>query len=147
MAGRTSKVCMRLLPTASLLLLTLARAEAAQVPAGVRVPASPEPTARVGAPQAPAAARIPASPAPTAPTVGVIDYYGLNKVTRDRVQKTLGFKEGDPFPASKANVEERLDEISGVVESHLEAVCCDEGKMVLYVGIEERGSAHFDLRE
>jgi len=147
MAGRASKVCMRLLPTASLLLLTLTRVEAAQAPAGVRVPASPAPAARAGAAQAPAAARVPISPEPTAPTVGVIDYYGLNKVTRDRVQKALGFKEGDPFPASKGNVEERLDEIPGVVESHLEAVCCDQGKIVLYVGIEERGAAHFDLRE
>ncbi len=144
MGGRASIVCMRLL-TASLLLATFSRAGAAQAPAGVRVPASPAPTARAGAAQAPS--RPPVSAAPTAPTVGVIDFYGLNKVTRDRIQKTLGFKEGDPFPASKGNVEERLDEIPGVVESHLEAVCCDEGKMVLYVGIEERGAAHFDLRE
>jgi hypothetical protein len=141
MGGRASKVCMRL-RTASILLLALPCVRAAQAP-----PASPAPTARAGTTQAPAAARVPASPAPTAPTVGIIDYYGLNKVTRDRLQKTLGFKEGDPFPASKANVEERLDEIPGVVQSHLEAVCCDEGKIVLYVGIEERGAVHFDLRE
>jgi hypothetical protein len=147
MDSRTSIVCMRLLPTALLLLITLVQVASAQAPAGVRVPASPAPTARAGATQAPAAARVPASPEPTAPTVGVIDYYGFNKVTRERVQKTLGFKEGDPFPASKANVEERLDEIPGVVESHLEAVCCDQGKIVLYVGIEERGAVHFDLRE
>jgi hypothetical protein len=146
MLGRASKVCMRLL-TASLLLVTLSRVGAQQTPAGVRVPTSPAPAAHAGATPAPAAVRIASSPAPTAPTVGVIDFYGLNKVTRDRVQKTLGFKEGDPFPASKANVEERLDEIPGVVESHLEAVCCDEGKIVLYVGIEERGAVHFDLRE
>jgi len=139
---------MRRLSTASFLLVTLVRVAAAQAPpAGVRIPVSPAPAARAGAAQAPAAVRVPSSPAPTAPTVGVIDYYGLNKVTRDRIQKTLGFKEGDPFPASKGNVEERLDEIPGVVESHLEAVCCDEGKIVLYVGIEERGSVHFDLRE
>jgi hypothetical protein len=97
--------------------------------------------------QTPAAVRVSTSPPPTAPTVGVIDFYGLNKVTRARIRATLGFKEGDPFPASKANVEERLDEIPGVIESHLEAVCCDQGKMVLYVGIEERGAVHFDLRE
>ena len=40
-----------------------------------------------------------------------------------------------------------LDSLPGVVESHLEAVCCDGTRMVLYVGIEERGAAHFDLRE
>ncbi len=98
--------------------------------------------------QAPVPA-VPVVSAPTlsSPTVGVIDFYGLNKVSQDRIRKTLGFREGDPFPPSKANVEERLDEIPGVVESHLEAVCCDGGKIVLYVGIEERGAPHFDLRE
>ena len=85
--------------------------------------------------------------AQTPPTVGVIDFYGLNKLTQDRIRKTLGFKEGDPFPRSKATVEEQLDALPGVVESHLEAVCCDGTRMVLYVGIEERGAAHFDLRE
>ena len=147
MGGRTSKLCMRLLPTASLLLLALVQGATAQTPAGVRVPTSPAPTARAGAAQPPKPVPVAASPAPTAPTIGVIDFYGFNKITRDRIQKTLGFKEGDPFPSSKANVEERLDEIPGVVESHLEAVCCDEGKIVLYVGIEERGAVHFDLRE
>ena len=154
MDGRASKLCMRRLSTGSFLLVALVRVATAQAPpAGVRVPVSPAPAARAGAVQAPVSAQAPvavpvrSSLAPTAPTVGIIDYYGLNKVTRDRIQKTLGFKEGDPFPASKGNVEERLDEIPGIFESHLEAVCCDEGKIVLYVGIEERGAAHFDLRE
>ncbi len=85
--------------------------------------------------------------AQTPPTVGVIDFYGLNKLTQDRLRKSLGFHEGDPFPRSKAAVEEALDSLPGVVESHLEAVCCDGTRMVLYVGIEERGAPHFDLRE
>jgi len=94
-----------------------------------------------------ASAQVPVAPAVSAPVVGVIDFYGLNKVSVDRIRKTLAFKEGDPFPPSKANVEERLDALPGVIESHLEAVCCDGSRIVLYVGIEERGSAHFDLRE
>src|SRR5262249_1467520 len=95
MVRRASILCMRLLPTVSFLFIALSPFASAQQPAAVRVATSPE---------------------PTAPTVGVIDFYGLNKITRDRIRKTLGFKEGDPFPASKANVEERLDEIPGVVE-------------------------------
>ncbi len=40
-----------------------------------------------------------------------------------------------------------MDKVPGVVESHLEAVCCEGGQMILYVGIEEKGAVHFDLRE
>ncbi|MEO8052328.1 MAG: hypothetical protein ABI833_18110 [Acidobacteriota bacterium] len=138
---------MRLLQTASLLLTLLASSASAQTPSvSVSSPRGGAPPAVTPPPRTTASSAT-ISAAPTAPTVGVIDFYGLNKVTRDRVRKTLDFKEGDPFPSSKANVEERLDAIPGVVESHLEAVCCDEGKMVLYVGIEERGAVHFDLRE
>jgi len=84
---------------------------------------------------------------PVEPSIGVIDFYGLNKTPEDRLRKTLGFKESDPFPRSKADVEEHLDALPGIVESHLEAVCCDGNKMVLYVGIEEKGAPHFDVRE
>jgi hypothetical protein len=82
-----------------------------------------------------------------APVIGIIDFYGLQRVSPERIRKTLGFKEGDPLPPSKADVEERLDEIPGVVASHLEAVCCDSGKAILYVGLQERGTAVFDVRE
>ena len=92
-------------------------------------------------------APLTSSATPVAPRIGMIDFFGLNKVSEDRLRKTLGFRDGDPFPRSKADVEEHLDALPGVVESHLEAVCCDAGRMVLYVGIEERGAAHFDLRE
>ena len=81
----------------------------------------------------------------SAPRIGVLDYYGLHKITPARIQRVLSTKEGDPFPTSKGDVEERLEQIPGVVRSHLEAVCCDDGKAVLFVGIEERGAAHFEF--
>jgi len=79
--------------------------------------------------------------------IGILDFYGLRKVPEAQVRKVLGVREGDPLPPSKGAAEERLDKIKGVYESHLEAVCCEEGRMVLYVGIEEPGAAHFDLRD
>jgi hypothetical protein len=79
--------------------------------------------------------------------VGVIDFYGLRKISESQVRKILGVREGDLLPASKGDAEAKLDQIPGVVESHLEAVCCDAGRTILYVGIEERGATHFDLRE
>ena len=81
------------------------------------------------------------------PRIGIIDFYGLRKVSEAKVRKALGVREGDPLPRSKGDAEERIDAVPGVVESHLEAVCCDAGKMILYVGIEEKGAIHFDLRE
>ena len=83
----------------------------------------------------------------TAPRIGILDFYGLHKVQDSKLRQALGVREGDPLPASKGDAEDRLDAVSGVAESHLEAVCCEDGKMILYVGIEERGAPHFDLRE
>lgn len=56
------------------------------------------------------------------PRIDVVDFYGLNKTPEAKVRVALGAKEGEPLPASKGDAEERLDEIPGVVESHLEAV-------------------------
>jgi len=80
------------------------------------------------------------------PRVDVIDFYGMHKTPEAKVREALGMKEGDPLPASKGDVEERLDNIQGIAESHLEAVY-DARKMILYVGLEERGAPHFDIRE
>jgi hypothetical protein len=87
------------------------------------------------------------TPLAIAPKIGLIDVYGLRKVPAAKVMQALGVREGDPLPPSKGDAEERLNAVEGIVESHLEAVCCEEGRMILYVGIEERGVTHFDLRE
>jgi hypothetical protein len=79
--------------------------------------------------------------------VDVLDFYGLRKVTESQIRKALGVREGDRLPPSKGDAETKLDQIPGVVEAHLEAVCCDGGQTILYVGIEEKGAPHFDLRE
>ena len=79
--------------------------------------------------------------------VDVLDFYGLRKTSESQIRKTLGVREGDRLPPSKGDAEAKLDLLPGVVESHLEAVCCDNGQTILYVGIEERGAPHFELRE
>lgn len=78
------------------------------------------------------------------PPVGVIDYYGVRKVPRKALEAALGLQEGQPLPRSKGDVEERLEKVPGVVGARLEAVCCEEGKAILYVGIQERGAPRFD---
>ena len=82
------------------------------------------------------------------PKVDVLDFFGLGKIPEGAHPKGFGIqREGDPFPPSKGDLEEKLDAQPDVVESHLEAVCCDAGSAILYVGIEEKGAIHFDVRE
>jgi len=63
-----------------------------------------------------------------------------------RIIQALGVREGDPLPASKASSEEKLETVPGVTRALLEAVCCDNGKTVLFVGIEERLARHSEFR-
>ncbi|MGH9558022.1 MAG: HEAT repeat domain-containing protein [Bryobacteraceae bacterium] len=81
------------------------------------------------------------------PRIGIVDYYGLHKVPQFKVLAALGVRDGDPLPRSKGDAEQRIEQVPGVIEAHLEAVCCDQGKTILYVGVEEKGATHFDLRE
>ncbi len=64
-----------------------------------------------------------------------------------KVRKELGIKEGDALPRSKGATEERIEDIPGITEARLEAVCCDDAKRaILYVGVEEKGAPHFNYR-
>ena len=47
-----------------------------------------------------------------APKVSSIDFYGLQHMKEDRLRKALGFKPGDSLPASKADIEEQLEQVS-----------------------------------
>ena len=81
------------------------------------------------------------------PKIGIIDYFGLKKANRERIDKALGVKTGDPLPKSKGEVELQLELVNGVVRASLEAVCCTNGEAVIYVGILEKGAPVFEYRE
>jgi hypothetical protein len=80
-----------------------------------------------------------------APRIGVVEIYGAHRVSLQKIRSTLGVTEGGSLPASKGNLEDKLDKIPGVVASRLEAACCLDGKTILYVGIEERGAPHIEF--
>jgi hypothetical protein len=81
-----------------------------------------------------------------APTIGIIEFYGLRKVPEARVRKALGVAEGDKLPGNKPRIEDRIAEVPGIVAANISAACCTDGKAILYVGIEEKGARHFDVR-
>ena len=80
------------------------------------------------------------------PKIGDINFYGLRKLAPDKILSALELKSGDPLPPSKGDLEDRLELMPGVAAAHVEAVCCDGANAILFIGIEERGAAHFDTR-
>ncbi len=81
------------------------------------------------------------------PRIGAIEFYGREKVPQEKLLAALGAQPGDRLPASKGDVEERLETVPGVVRANLEAVCCEDGKAILFVGIQEPGSTVFEVRD
>lgn len=80
------------------------------------------------------------------PRIGFIEIYGARKVPEVRILKALGVHVGDPLPRSKYEAEDRIDSVPGIVTTRLEAACCEQGKAVLYVGVEEKNSLHLNFR-
>lgn len=85
--------------------------------------------------------------------VGIVDFYGLSQVTADEARRALTFKEGDTidlgdgkYPAVFKSSEERLAKLPGVVGARIEPVCCDADRVIVYVGIQERGASTLLLR-
>ncbi len=80
------------------------------------------------------------------PRIGAIEIYGARKSSVKKIRSALGVSEGDALPVSRQDAEDRIAKISGVVASRIEAACCEDGKMVLYVGVEEKDAPHFEFR-
>jgi hypothetical protein len=76
------------------------------------------------------------------PVIGEINFYGLHKITPERILSTAKLKSGSPLPPSKGAIEDTIAEIPGVVLARVEAVCCDGAEAVLFVGVEEKGAPH-----
>lgn len=79
------------------------------------------------------------------PRIGLIEVFGARKASLPKIRNAIGAKVGDPLPASES-AEDRINKVPGVTASRLEAVCCaSDGKMILYVGVEERDSPHMEF--
>jgi hypothetical protein len=78
------------------------------------------------------------------PKVSVIEIYGAHKVSAEKIRKALGAREGGALP-SREDAEERIDKVSGVLAARIEAACCDDRGMILYVGVQEKDSPHFEF--
>jgi hypothetical protein len=80
------------------------------------------------------------------PLVGDINLYGARTIAPERILSAARLKAGDLLPGSKGDLEDRIAELPDVVLARVEAVCCDGRSATLFIGIEERGAPHPDLR-
>ena len=80
------------------------------------------------------------------PRIGTVEFYGLRQVTPQLARQALGLEEGSVLPASKGDAEDRLTDIQQVTAARIEAICCEAGKITLYVGVEERGQPRYEVR-
>lgn len=79
--------------------------------------------------------------------IGIIDFYGLSGISRDEARAALTFTEGDTLtfsedepPAVFRSAEDHLRALHDVVSVRVNAECCDAGRAIVYVGIQERGA-------
>ena len=80
--------------------------------------------------------------------IGIIDFFGLRKVSEQQARAALDLQEGDTLPLSLSTIEERLRDDLDVAEAHLNVVCCDDsGNLILFVGIRETPAKHSMYRE
>jgi hypothetical protein len=94
-----------------------------------------------------AASREVAEPFDGVPPVGIVDFYGLRQVPLDAARAAVRLSPGDRLPADDTALEAALDaargrlqSVPGVVQAHVELVCCEDGKSILYVGVAETAS-------
>jgi hypothetical protein len=86
--------------------------------------------------------------------IGIIDFYGLRRVSLNAVQRALTFKEGDAISlkdgsdklAFLAESERNISAIPGVARARTSVICCDSGNIIVYVGVEETGAGSTPFR-
>lgn len=86
--------------------------------------------------------------AQTVRLVGIIDIYGLQTVSENKIRSALQIKEGDLLTKSTAEMEKMLLALPNVERVSVSRICCDDisHKNMLYVGIAEKGTKIFNYR-
>ena len=92
-------------------------------------------------------------PPANVPPLGVIAFYGLRTTPPETARRTLGLHPGDVLPSREEELRvqvegarRRLEALPGVTAAHLEFVCCDQDRLILYVGITEGPAGPPSLR-
>ncbi len=99
-----------------------------------------------------AGGQAPGSAGPAALKIGIIDFYGRRRVGAAEARAALAIREGDVFdpdgppPGTFRTTAERLKQLPDVLHVSMTPICCDAGRLILYVGLEERDAPALHLR-
>jgi len=78
--------------------------------------------------------------------IGIVDVYGLNRLRADRIRRAVNIKEGTAVtpaasPSLRSAIEKRVTSVPGVERAQATLVCCENSRLILYVGVQESGAA------
>ena len=73
--------------------------------------------------------------------IGAIEVFGARTLSPDEVKQASGLSEGGTIPENPGDVEERIRRLPGVTAADASVVCCENGRSVVYLGIQEGGAA------
>jgi hypothetical protein len=74
------------------------------------------------------------------PRVGIIDFYGLRRLTPADLSAALRVQIGDSLTYSTDDLRTRLRAVPGVLDADVSLICCDADRSILYVGVHEAGT-------
>jgi hypothetical protein len=92
-----------------------------------------------------------AVPADSQREIGIIDFYGLNHVRANDLRRAITINEGtavrhDASATLRAEVEKRVAGMPGVAHAQANIVCCENDRLILYVGVQEKGAQGMPFR-
>jgi hypothetical protein len=77
--------------------------------------------------------------------VAIIETYGQEKLSPERLSRLAGLRVGDPLPPNKTDIEQKIESSDDVIRAHVEGHCCHDDGIVLYLGVLEAGTRPFAL--
>ena len=81
------------------------------------------------------------------PPIGSIDFYGASGLDAGALRTALQLGVGDSVPRSFADAQARLEKVPGVASAVVTSVCCEGGRSLVYVGVQQRGTRALELRQ
>lgn len=80
------------------------------------------------------------------PIVGGVEVYGARTLSPDEIRRAVGLSPGDALPTDSRAIAERVGKLNGVTHAEVSAVCCDNGRHTVFVGVQEGTAPSMRLR-